>query len=238
MGASIAVDAPATWVLSNHDVIRHTTRLVRADPATAPWYLEADEPAPDQVLGLRRARAATTLMLALPGSAYLYQGEELGLPEVVDPPAHVRRDPAFVGADGQLLGRDGCRVPLAWVKDALSFGFGGGDKSWLPQPEIFGELALDQQVGRPDSTLELYRSLLRVRRERGLGNGALSLVDLGEDIVAADVVTASGATRVVVNLGETAWPIPEGARVLVVSGSGVTDQLPTDHAVWLADLER
>ena len=112
LDANIAVGAPATWVLSNHDVIRHTTRLVRADPGLAPWVLESGDPVPDHVLGLRRARAATALMLALPGSAYLYQGEELGLPEVIDLPAHVRQDPVFVRADGQLLGRDGCRLPL------------------------------------------------------------------------------------------------------------------------------
>jgi alpha-glucosidase len=234
LDANDAVGAPATWVLSNHDVIRHATRLVRANPATAPWVLEADEPTPDYATGLRRARAATTLMLALPGSAYLYQGEELGLPEVIDLPAHVRQDPAFVRADGQLLGRDGCRVPLPWEKHEVAFGFSPADKSWLPQPEAFGALAVDQQTAQSDSTLELYRTLLRVRRERELGSGALSLVDLGDDIVAVDVATSIGTTRVVVNLGDADWPIPADARVLVASCPDVSDRLPTDHAVWMA----
>ena len=232
--ANDSVGAPATWVLSNHDVIRHATRLARADPSTAPWVLEADEPTPVYATGLRRARAATTLMLALPGSAYLYQGEELGLPEVIDLPAHVRQDPVFVRSDGRLLGRDGCRVPLPWAKDELTFGFGEGDKSWLPQPEIFAALAVDQQAGDPESTLALYRTLLRLRRERGLGAGDLSLIDLGDNIVAADITTASGTTRVVVNLDDADWPIPVGAQVLVSSGPDVTSHLPTDHAIWLS----
>ncbi|MFF9352092.1 alpha-amylase family glycosyl hydrolase [Streptomyces sp. NPDC014734] len=230
-----SVGAPATWVLSNHDVIRHATRLVRADPTMAPWILEVTEPRPDTGLGLRRARAATTLMLALPGSSYLYQGEELGLREVIELPADARTDPDFLRGGGHRLGRDGCRVPIPWKKDAPAFGFNDTGASWLPQPADFSDYAVDRQRGRNGSTLELYRSLLAVRRKRQLGNGALALVDLGPDLVALDVTNDRGATRIVLNLGSAPWPIPASARVLVASTDGVTDFLPTDCAVWLTE---
>ncbi|MFE4973294.1 glycoside hydrolase family 13 protein [Kitasatospora sp. NPDC056651] len=230
-----SVGAPATWVLSNHDVIRHATRLVRADPTMAPWILEATEPRPDTGLGLRRARAATALMLALPGSSYLYQGEELGLREVIELPAKARTDPDFLRGGGHRLGRDGCRVPIPWTKDAPAFGFNDTGASWLPQPADFGDYAVDRQRGRDGSTLELYRSLLAVRRQRQLGNGSLALVDLRPDVVALDVTNDRGTTRIVLNLGSAPWPIPASARVLVASTDGVTDLLPTDCAVWLTD---
>ncbi|MFF2661954.1 glycoside hydrolase family 13 protein [Kitasatospora sp. NPDC058032] len=230
-----SVGAPATWVLSNHDVIRHATRLVRADPTMAPWILEATEPRPDTGLGLRRARAATALMLALPGSSYLYQGEELGLREVIELPAEARTDPDFLRGGGHRLGRDGCRVPIPWKKDAPAFGFNDTGASWLPQPADFGDYAVDRQRGRDGSTLELYRSLLAVRRQRQLGNGSLALVDLRPDVVALDVTNDRGTTRIVLNLGSEPWPIPASARVLVASADGVTDLLPTDCAVWLTD---
>src|SRR5699024_2063426 len=137
-----AVGSPTTWVLSNHDVIRHAGR---------------DEVS-DAELGLRRARAATLLMLSLPGSAYLYQGEELGLPEVRDIPDELREDPAHLRAG--VPGRDGCRVPLPWSKEAPAYGFSPTGRSWLPQPEVFGELAADVQEGVEGSTLEMYRAAL------------------------------------------------------------------------------
>lgn len=229
-----AVGAPATWVLSNHDVVRHATRLgYPAEIAGNPW-LKAGQAAPDADLGSQRARAATMLMLALPGSAYLYQGEELGLPEVLDLPDEARQDPTYRRTAGEVLSRDGCRVPIPWSEGEPNYGFGAGAQSWLPQPSRFGELAVDQQTGRPGSSLELYRSLLRIRRDRDLGAGSLDLLDLGEDIVAADITTAAGTTRLVVNLGDQGWPIPIHAQVLAASTVEVIDHLPTDHAVWLA----
>ncbi len=231
--ANDAVGAPTTWVLSNHDVIRHATRLGFTH-RQASAQLGAAVPAPDPALGLRRARAASAVLLALPGSAYLYQGEELGLPEVLDLADDVRQDPMFHRTDGERLGRDGCRVPLPWRRDAPAYGFSPTGASWLPQPEVFGALAVDQQEGRPGSPLELYRTLLAVRRERALGAGGLDFIDLGDDILAFDVTTPAGATRVVLNLGEENWPIPAGARVLAASEPGIVGHLPVDRAVWLA----
>ncbi|MFB7633964.1 alpha-amylase family glycosyl hydrolase [Streptomyces sp. NPDC056149] len=145
-----AVGAPATWVLSNHDVVRHRTRLGG---------------------GLDRARAATLLMLALPGSAYLYQGEELGLSEVIDLPDEARQDPSFFRANGQDGLRDGCRVPLPWSGTRPPYDFGAGEV-WLPQPDDWAALTVEAQTGDPASTLELYRSALALRRAHpGLGAG-------------------------------------------------------------------
>jgi alpha-glucosidase len=181
LAANDAVGAPTTWTLSNHDVVRHTHRLMQVNQGD----VAGRKPTPvDQVAGLRRARAASLLLLALPGSAYLYQGEELGLPESTDMPDEFRQDPTFARTHGKEIGRDGCRVPIPWVKDAPSFGFGPSDQTWLPQPAQYGEYAVDQQEGVEGSTLELYRDLLRIRRERALGTGGL----LGADDTGGDVV--------------------------------------------------
>ncbi|MFT3944753.1 MAG: glycoside hydrolase family 13 protein [Ancrocorticia sp.] len=226
------VGAPTTWVLSNHDVIRHTTRLVLGE-LDEPG-LHPGGPYPDGALGLRRARAATAMILALPGSTYLYQGEELGLPEVIDLPAAARQDPTFRRTGGARIGRDGCRVPIPWKKDAPAFGFNETGESWLPQPGTFGGLAVDQQEGVAGSTLEFYRLLLNLRRERALGTGELTLLELGDDVVAFDVRTEAGTTRVVTNLGDEPWPIPADADVIASSVSGVVSVVPTDVTVWLS----
>lgn len=233
LAANGAVGAPATWVLSNHDVVRHPTRLT-LEPGAHPDGIGPAEPQPDEVLGLRRGRAATTLMLALPGSAYLYQGEELGLPEHTTLPDEVRQDPTWFRKGGAVAGRDGCRVPLPWAADAPGYGFSPSGRSWLPQPASFARYAADRQRGVPGSTLELYRSLIALRGRFGLGAGALSWVDgFGPDVLALRVAGAGGAVRVVVNLAsEPVHPGP--GEVLVASGDLTPDgRIPTDTALWL-----
>ena len=176
------VGAPATWVLSNHDVTRHATRF--ANPPGLGTQIR-DRPATAE-LGLRRARAATLLMLALPGSAYLYQGEELGLPDVVDLPDEVRQDPAYFRARGpgrlprRLPGAD----PVDRARARRTASATGG--SWLPQPDGWAELSVEAQTGDPGSTLELYRAALAVRREQpGLGAGdAVEWLDAPEGVLA------------------------------------------------------
>ncbi|MEU3570051.1 glycoside hydrolase family 13 protein [Kitasatospora sp. NPDC036755] len=165
------VDAPTTWVLSNHDVTRHATRF-----ANEPGLGTQIRTPGDRELGLRRARAASLLMLALPGSAYVYQGEELGLPDVTDLPDEVRQDPSFFRQAGQDGYRDGCRVPIPWSGSEAPYGFGpvAGGPSWLPQPAEWAGLSVEAQTGDPNSTLELYRSALAVRRAQpdlGAGTG-------------------------------------------------------------------
>ncbi|WP_027862753.1 alpha-amylase family glycosyl hydrolase [Marmoricola sp. URHB0036] len=229
--------APQTWVLSNHDVVRHASRLGYA-PQPGPLRMPgigADDPQPDAELGLRRARAATTTMLALPGSAYLYQGEELGLPEATELPDELRQDPTWERSGHTNRGRDGCRVPIPWEGGDPSYGFGPSEKSWLPQPEVFGELAVARQQGVPGSTLELYRTLLGLRREHRLGRGELTWLDLGEDVVAFEVTTETGApVRLIANVGGPNVPLPADAEVLVCSQDvDLADGLPADCAAWL-----
>ena len=177
LAASASVGAPTTWVLSNHDVVRHASRLGLPQDLPRPNGIRAEDPQPDAALGLRRARAATTLMLGLPGAAYLYQGEELGLPDATDLPDEVRQDPAFVRTGGEHTGRDGCRIPFPWSASGPSLGFGPTAATWLPQPAAYRELAVDRQEGVPGSTLELYRHLLGLRREHAVGTGSLEWLD-------------------------------------------------------------
>lgn len=161
----------STWVLSNHDMVRHATRYAlpprNGDPRKAgnAWLLSrGTDPIADVEVGVQRARAATLLMLALPGSAYIYQGEELGLPEVADIPDDQRQDPTFFRSPGVDVGRDGARVPIPWTQSGPSFGFGEAG-AHLPQPAWFGDLSVEIQEQSPDSTLNLYRRALHLRRQ-------------------------------------------------------------------------
>jgi len=226
-----AVGAPATWVLSNHDVIRHASRLALTGESPQGEGIgpaSAAQPIPE--LGLRRARAATSVMLALPGSAYLYQGEELGLPEAVDLPDESRQDPTWFRTNHEKYGRDGCRVPIPWEADAPAYGFNTTGESWLPQPAEFRAFARDVEQSDPDSTLSLYRTLLRLRREHGLGAGTLTWLDgYGDEVLAF----RNGDVTVVANVGTEPVALPAG-RVLVQSGPLDGDALPADTAVWIA----
>lgn len=225
-----AVGAPSTWVLSNHDVIRHASRLALASDFPQGHGIGPASPGrPDPVVGLRRARAATTIMLALPGSAYIYQGEELGLPEVIDLPDDARQDPTWFRLKGERYGRDGCRVPIPWESDAPAYGFSDTGAAWLPQPEMWAELARDRQEGRAGSTLEMYRTLLALRKERDV---ATQTLEWREEFGSHAVAFRAGSVTVVANLGEDPIALPENARVLVASGDLDGGRVPTDTAVW------
>ncbi|MFF0016140.1 glycoside hydrolase family 13 protein [Streptomyces sp. NPDC005374] len=222
------VGAPATWVLSNHDVTRHATRF-----ANPPGLGTQIRTAGDRELGLRRARAATLLMLALPGSAYVYQGEELGLPDVVDLPDEVRQDPAYFRGAGQDGFRDGCRVPIPWTRTGSSYGFGAGG-SWLPQPSAWGELSVEAQTGDPDSTLELYRSALAVRRAQpdlGAGN-AVEWLRAPEGVLAF----RRGEFVCVANTSGESVTTPAYGRLLLASGDVAEAdgdaKVQADTTVW------
>ncbi|HEY0217195.1 MAG TPA: glycoside hydrolase family 13 protein [Cellulomonas sp.] len=231
-----SVGAPTTWVLSNHDVVRHTSRLGLPVPGSRPNGIGHGDVQPDEVLGLRRARAATLLMLGLPGSAYLYQGEELGLPEHTALDDDLRQDPTYVRTAGIERGRDGCRVPLPWSADAPALGYSPTGASWLPQPASWTAYAADAQAGVPGSTLELYREALRLRRAERLGlGGAAWEPGFAEH---ADVIAVrNGDLLVVANLGSTPVPLPEGAEVVLASGlpgdAPVGADLPAGTTTWL-----
>jgi alpha-glucosidase len=240
LAAAASVGAPTTWVLSNHDVVRHASRLGLPEIHGRINGIRAEDPQPDAELGLRRARAATTMMLGLPGAAYLYQGEELGLPDATKLPAEVRQDPAFLRTNGAETGRDGCRIPFPWSGSGPSLGFGPTEATWLPQPAVYRDLAVDRQEGVPGSTLELYRRLLELRRGYALGSGALQWLEAFADAPHVVAYRSKGSDRedvsVLVNLGAAPVALPAGARVLVASGELAADgSVPTETAVWFTD---
>ncbi|MFC0031788.1 glycoside hydrolase family 13 protein [Micromonospora chaiyaphumensis] len=226
--ATDSVGAPTTWVLSNHDVVRHASRLGLAVGGGRPNGIGIGDPQPDAALGLRRARAASLLMLALPGSAYLYQGEELGLPEHTTLPDEARQDPTWERSLHTQRGRDGCRVPIPWEADAPSYGFGPTDASWLPQPSSWAEYALDRQRGVDGSTYELYRTALRLRREHGLARGPLRWLSSGDEVL----TFTNGGLTVLTNFGAEPAPLPAGAEVLASSAPLDNGTVPTDVTVW------
>ncbi|MBW9215811.1 alpha-amylase [Mumia sp. zg.B53] len=225
------VGAPSTWVLSNHDVVRHATRFALVDAAHVAHGhgFRADTPL-DPERGERRARAATALMLALPGAVYLYQGEELGLPEVLDIPDDQRHDPYFLRSGGAVVGRDGCRVPIPWEAHAPAYGFNGSGSSWLPQPAQWARYARDVQGAEPTSTLALYTHALATRKVLGLGAGSLRWVRADEPAVLAFV---NGEVLVVANLSD--HPVPAEADEIVlesVPGAVSDGLLAPDATAW------
>jgi len=235
LAANDNVGAPTTWVMSNHDTVRHASRLGLLEPNSRPNGIGHGDEQPDEELGLRRARAASLMMLGLPGSAYIYQGEELGLPEHTALDDDLRQDPAWWRTGHTERGRDGCRVPLPWKAGEPGFGFSPTGATWLPQPDSWSAYALDAQKGVPGSTYEMYREALRLRREFNLGSGSLAWVDGVGDEQAA-VAFANRDVLVVTNLGDEPVELPEGATVLLASGDLVTEDgrvsVPTDVAVW------
>jgi alpha-glucosidase len=224
LAAHAPVDAPATWVLSNHDVTRPVTRYGRADSSFSFATKRFGVPT-DLELGRRRARAAALLTGALPGSLYIYQGDELGLPEVEDLPLAALQDPIFHRSGGTDPGRDGCRVPLPWTTIGGTFGFNSqGFGPWLPQPGDWGSYSVAAQQDDPDSMLSLYRSMLRLRRE--LGDGF--------DWYDGDLLGFHrGNVLCLVNFGPEPRPLPPHHTVLLASADLAGDLLPTDTAVWL-----
>ena len=227
-----------TWVLSNHDVVRHATRYglapeeYRNGENARKWLLNGGtSPRLDHGLGLRRARAAVLLMLALPGSAYLYQGEELGLHEVPDIPFELIQDPAFERSHGAEKGRDGCRIPLPWTADGPSFGFSTG-AAHLPQPSWFGPLSVQAQEHDPASTLTLYRQALSWRRKLQAAENLEWLPGTNEQVLH---FRRPGGWQSVTTFGSLAVPRPHGT-VVVASSSLQGDLLPADTTVWLIPL--
>jgi alpha-glucosidase len=230
--AHAPVDAPATWLLSNHDVTRPVTRYGRADSSFA--FLAKRQGTPtDVALGRRRARAAALLVAALPGSLYIYQGDELGLDEVEDLPGDRIQDPMHFRSGGVDPGRDGCRVPLPWSGSEPPFGFsprGATAEPWLPQPGRWDRLTVEAQAVDPDSMLSLYRSALGLRRSdpdlrterfRWLGSDpAVLAFGRGDRFVA------------IANLGSTPVAAPSGGELLLSSHELVDGCLPGDAAAW------
>jgi alpha-glucosidase len=246
--------APATWVLSNHDVDRVVTRYGRADSsfdlARRAYYHALPV---DTELGTRRARAAALLTMALPGSVYVYQGEELGLPEVCDIPDDLRQDPMWSRTGGADPGRDGSRVPLPWSGQEPPFGFSPGHASgapWLPQPKEWRELTVAAESGSAASMLALYRDALQARRaEPALGDGPMTWLPSAAGVLAFDRPAGPGTgseaadgddpgqgagVRCVVNLSGEPAELPPQAGLILASGPLTADGLlPPDTSAWL-----
>ncbi|MFT4044545.1 MAG: glycoside hydrolase family 13 protein [Gordonia sp. (in: high G+C Gram-positive bacteria)] len=228
--------ATSTWVFSNHDVVRHATRYglvdssgAVSDPDGKGWLLSGGTtPVEDRGLGARRARAVSLLALALPGSAYLYQGEELGLPEVADIPAEKRADPTYFRSAGTDVGRDGCRVPLPWTNDGPSFGFGGAG-SHLPQPDWLGTFSVAVQEDRDDSTLWFYRRALALRAELP-GGDDFEWIDSDANVIA---FRRPGGWVSITNFGAEPIAAPPGQLLIASDTLARTDVIPPDITVWV-----
>ncbi|MEU5562894.1 glycoside hydrolase family 13 protein [Micromonospora musae] len=237
LSAHAPVGAPATWVLSNHDVTRHVTRYGRAD-TTFSFAAKREGTPTDLELGTRRARAAALLSLSLPGAAYVYQGEELGLWEVEDIPRELRQDPMHFRSGGVDPGRDGCRVPLPWSGETPPFGFSPDETTgapWLPQPADWKDRTAQAQAGDERSMLELYRAALAIRRaEPALGDGEMTWLPAPDGVLA---YRRSTGFTCLVNLSGAAVPLPPHTDRLLASGPLDDDLLPPDTAVWLRTAE-
>lgn len=229
-----SVGAPTTWVLSNHDKVRHTTRMAMNNKiARHGDGIGPDDVQPDTKLGLTRGRASSLMMLALPGGVYLYQGEELGLPDNTMIAPQFRQDPTFYRTNGERIGRDGCRVPLPWTENDESFGFSVvTGQSWLPQPSDWADYSREAQEKNPDSTLNLYKKALHLRKERNLGGGSFAwMPEYSEGDVVAFV---NGKTLVLMNMGTETVSIPKFPVLISSEGfAGNNGYLEADHAVWM-----
>jgi alpha-glucosidase len=237
LAATAAVGAPATWVLANHDVTRQATRYGRPYTGLDVWEPWLERQPADRDLGLRRARAAALMVLALPGAAYLYQGEELGLDEVVDLPDELLQDPTWERSARAFRGRDGCRVPLPWSGDRPPFGFSpAGVVPWLPQPASWRALTAEAQARDPGSTLELYRAALRIRRTHpGLAGNGLRWLPSPPGTIAFE---RDAGLRCVVNVDGAPLALPPGATVLLASEPLGDGPLPPGASAWLEEGER
>jgi alpha-glucosidase len=233
LAAHAPVGAPSTWVLSNHDVTRPATRYGREDTSFAFATKRFDTPT-DLALGTRRARAAALLSAALPGSLYLYQGDELGLPEAEGLPRELRQDPMYFRSGGVDPGRDGCRVPMPWSGTTPPYGFepaGATTEPWLPQPDDWAGLTVEAQAGDSASMLSLYRTALSIRRSHpALGDGEFTWLESAPRVLAF----SRGLGFVsVTNMSDEAVPLPAHVRLLLASSTLENGLLPPDSTAWL-----
>jgi alpha-glucosidase len=230
--AAAETGSSTTWVFSNHDVIRHATRFGLPESALSnlpKWYRSADREKQINVeLGFDRARAATMLVLALPGSTYLYQGEELGMQEPLNIPSEQMQDPQWFRSEGSIS-RDGCRVPMPWTSTGPSFGFGPGG-SHLPQPTWFKDVNVEVQDKDGKSTLNLYRDALRIRRDLQCAEQFKWV----KHPLAPEVLhfKRPNGWQCVTNFGTKPFKLPKG-QVLLTTKDIVDGKLPANATAWI-----
>lgn len=232
------VGAPTSWVFNNHDVVRSVDRLDLGltNHGDTTLSRQGDPKKLNIARGTLRARSAALMTLALPGGTYLYQGEELAVPEVRDIPQDRLTDPRWKMSGFSDRGRDGCRVPMPWTSNpAGAFGFSTNaalkpEQAWLPQSSWWGTYAVDTQDGVEGSTLSMYRSALSIRKgEEGLGDGPMEWIEAGADVVAFE---RPGDFACYINFGAPIQ-LPPNSQVLVASGPITAHTLPTDTAAWV-----
>ncbi|OBK18508.1 glycoside hydrolase family 13 protein [Mycobacterium asiaticum] len=213
LAAAALESATPTWTLSNHDVGREVTRYGGGE------------------VGLARAKAIAMLMLALPGAVFIYNGEELGLPDV-DLPDEVLQDPTWERSGRTERGRDRCRVPLPWSGDAPPFGFSTNSHTWLPMPSDWASLTVEKQSSEPDSTLSFFQHIIQLRKSRAEFDGtAIDWLSSPPDAVTFR--RRGGGLVCVLNAGDRPVALPPG-EVLLTSAPLVGGRLPADSAAWLA----
>ncbi|MDP9806766.1 alpha-glucosidase [Trueperella bonasi] len=230
------VGAPTTWVLSNHDVVRAVSRFGLSKTGKGPNGIRKDDEQPDVELGFNRAIAAHVLQTGLPGSSYIYQGEELGLPEHMELPEALREDPAFFRTNGKEAGRDGCRIPMPWCHNEPGYGFSPTGEVWLPQPETFHTLAADYQRANPDSTLNLFRRLFALRKELQMARAALYDAEENADHLHYISRLSSRADVHIICTFDLPVQLPKNIKVIVQSREFAeadgTLVVPPNAALW------
>jgi alpha-glucosidase len=244
-----ALAIPTTWVVENHDVPRIVTRfgvdttLVHHADSGDPNDKDSSHYIPSSAelaRGRNRSRAMAMLLAALPGSMYLYQGQELGLDEVRDLPDELRQDPVFKNTETYAKGRDGCRVPLPWTRSGLNLGFNQSTEiPWLPLPSSWSELSVEAQAADERSVLRHHQTTLRIRKQLQLGLGELEMRSdlVSEGILAFVRRTPAGTFLICVNLTDQTQNIPV-AEVLLSSEGSISAELQegnlgADAAVWV-----
>ncbi|MFP7696909.1 glycoside hydrolase family 13 protein [Trueperella sp. LYQ143] len=233
------VGAPTTWVLSNHDVVRVVSRMGLVETGKGPNGIRPTDPQPDAQLGMQRGLAAHLLQAGLPGSCYIYQGEELALPEHTGLSDDIRQDPAYFRTRGVEAGRDGCRIPMPWNSQLPGFGFSPSGETWLPQPEEWRDLAVDVQLSRSDSTLALFRRLFAARAELRMAQAQLCEVE--EDSPWLHYISRHDTRDDVhiLTVFDTPTPLPTGAEIIISSRAldeptapGESYTVPCNCTVW------
>ena len=215
------VGSQSTWALNNHDVVRSVSRF--GSPYSRPTQSDGigpDNLQPNNQLGGQISIGATLLMLGLPGNCYLYQGEELGLPEHTTIAPEDRQDPTFFRTEGLRVGRDGARAPIPWEANEPNFGFSKATKTWLPQPANYGDYTRNG-----NKTLATYQAALLLRKKYELGSGDLQWLE--GDLFAFE----NNGVRVFHNFEQDSKPMPPGE--ILISSLGSTNQLKPNETVWL-----
>lgn len=210
VAAANLAGATPTWTLSNHDVEREVTRYGGG------------------TRGLARARAMALVMLALPGAVFVYNGEELGLPNV-DLPDEVLQDPVWERSGHTERGRDGCRVPMPWSGNAPPFGFSSTADTWLPMPAEWAALTVQRQQVDPSSTLQFYRRAIELRAGRAEFTGSRIELTTADDVL---TLRREGGLTCVLNTGSEPAPLPPG-QILLSSAEFIAGSLPPDAAAWI-----